>query len=186
MAGILPPMHPRTSELLDHLKQSRDALKKAVDATPAELRDKKPAADRWSVAQVLEHLVHVESGITTMLSRGLRKLEKDGLRPATEVSPVLPTIDSKRLLDRGAALVAPEPVQPRTNLTSDQAMQALTDARGALETTLLAGDGIDVDAIRGPHPFLGELRFHQWLAFVGFHEQRHAAQIEATAQLLQG
>lgn len=179
-------MHPRTSELLDHLKRSREALQKAVDAVPAELRDKQPAVDRWSIAQVLEHLVHVESGITTMLSRGLRKLEKDGLRPATDASPVLPTIDSKRLLDRGATLVAPEPVQPKRNLTSDQAWQALTDARGSLETTLLAADGIDVDEVRGPHPFLGELRFHQWLAFVGFHEQRHAAQIAATAKLLQG
>ena len=47
-------------------------------------------------------------------------------------------------------------------------------------------DGCDVDGIHWAHPFLGGLRFHQWVAFVGLHEQRHAAQVAATGKQLQG
>jgi len=42
-----------------------------------------------------------------------------------------------------------------------------------------------VEGICGPHP-LGELGFHQWIAFVGLHESRHGAQIRATAPVLRG
>ena len=30
-----------------------------------------------------------------------------------------------------------------------------------------------------PHPVLGALTFQQWIAFLGYHEARHAAQIRA-------
>jgi len=179
-------MHPRTSELLSHLETSRTDLRAAVDAVPAELRDRQPAPDRWSVAQVLEHLAHTESGVTALLERGMRKLERAGLQPAKDASPVLPTIDAAKLLDRATKFTAPETVRPTKNLTSEQAWQVLTNSRASLLDTLKSADGIDVDAIRGPHPFLGELGFHQWIAFVGLHESRHAAQIRATAPALQG
>jgi uncharacterized damage-inducible protein DinB len=179
-------MHSRTRELLEHLQQSRAALRAAVDAVPAALREKEPAPDRWSIAQVLEHLLQVESGITVMLNRGLRQLQKEGLKPASDDSPVLPTIDRDRLLDREKKLTAPESAQPKKQLTCDQALQALADSRGGLEEALRAGDGCDVDGVHWAHPFLGDLRFHQWVAFVGFHEQRHADQVAATGKQLQG
>lgn len=174
-------MHPRTSELLTHLETTRADLRAAVDSIPAELRDKQPTPDTWSVAQVLEHLAHTESGVTALLERGIRKLERAGLQPATDASPVLPTIDAKKLLDRATKFTAPETVRPTKNLNSAQAWQVLTNSRASLLDTLKAADGIEVESIRRAHPFLGELGFHQWVAFVGLHESRHAAQIRATA-----
>ena len=49
-------MHPRTEELLRHLDAHRVALRAAVADIPASLRDTRPVADRWSVAETLEHL----------------------------------------------------------------------------------------------------------------------------------
>ncbi len=177
MLRSITAMHPRTSELLAHLEKCRAELRAAVDAMPSARRDQAPAADRWSVAQVLEHLAHTESQVTALLARGLRRLEREGLRPASDASPVLPTIDTSRLLDRTRKVTAPEPVRPKNGLTSDQAWQALGDSRRELENTLRAGDGIDVGSIKAPHPALGDIDFHQWIAFVGLHERRHAAQI---------
>ena len=179
-------MHARTTELIEHLEKSRSDLRAAVDAVPAELRDKQPSPDKWSTAQVLEHLAHTESSVTGLLERGMRKRERAGLKPATDASAVLPTIDAKKLLDRATKFTAPETVRPTKNLNSEQAWQVLTNSRSSLLDTLKSADGIDVDSIRGPHPFLGELGFHQWIAFVGLHEARHAAQIRATATALRG
>ena len=118
-------MHARTTELIEHLEKSRSDLRAAVDAVPAELRDKQPSPDKWSTAQVLEHLAHTESSVTGLLERGMRKLERAGLKPATDASAVLPTIDAKKLLDRATKFTAPETVRPTKNLNSEQAWQVL-------------------------------------------------------------
>lgn len=177
-------MHPRTRELLDHLERSQTAVRTAIDGVPAALRDHQPGPERWSVAQIVEHLAHTAAQVSTLLDRGLRKLERDGLRPATDQSPVLPTIDQQRLLDRERKVAAPATVQPKNGLTCEQSWQTFTESRAALVNTLSAGDGIDVSSIRAPHPALGEIDFHQWIAFVGLHEQRHAEQILETATQL--
>lgn len=44
------------------LNADRRALRAAVERVPASLRTVKPAPDRWSVAEVLEHLSIVERG----------------------------------------------------------------------------------------------------------------------------
>lgn len=181
----MPAMHPRTRELLDHLEHCLADLRDAVDAVPAPLRERQPAADRWSIAQIVEHLAHTASQVAALLDRGLRKLEKAGLRPAGDGPPVLPTIDQTRLLDRERKVTAPPTVQPKGALTFAEAWEVLTTSRQAVVDALRAGDGIDVAAIRAPHAALGELSFHQWVAFVGLHERRHAAQIRATAKALQ-
>jgi hypothetical protein len=131
---------------------------------------------------VIEHLATVEAQIAALLKRGLRQALANGaLPPETDVAPVLPTIDAERLLDRERRIASPSSAQPSRSLGADDAWRALEASRTAVREALLAGDGLATASIRFPHPALGELTFHQWLAFVGFHEARHSAQIRATA-----
>lgn len=60
-------MHARIHELTSHLRIRREALHEAMDAIPAALRNQRPAANRWSVAEVLEHLSLVEGRVATVL-----------------------------------------------------------------------------------------------------------------------
>jgi tetratricopeptide (TPR) repeat protein len=65
--GIYIRQHPETplsqpdrTELLDHLKHSREVLAKALQGvTPAQARFK-PAPDRWSILECAEHLAQAE------------------------------------------------------------------------------------------------------------------------------
>jgi DinB superfamily len=170
-------MHPRTQELLTLLEQTHAELRAAFDAVPEAMREQAQADGRWSPAQVIEHLAHTAASVATLVARGLRQLERSGLRPATDHAAVLPTIDAARLRDRTQPVQAPAAVQPKNGLSAEQAWQALAAQRGVLLDALRGGDGIDVSSIKAPHPLLGELGFHQWIAFVGLHEQRHAAQL---------
>jgi hypothetical protein len=180
-------VQPPTLELLQHLERNRAVLRQALEEAPPELRERRPAPDRWSVAEVLEHLAIVERQISKLLDRGLRTALASGPLPAgSDASPVLPTIDAQRLLDRGRRLEAGERVRPSQGLTAAAAWLLLQETRASLQGVLLAGDGLRTDAITAPHPSLGALTFHQWFAFVGFHEARHAAQIRATAATLGG
>src|SRR5436190_23217620 len=56
-------MASHTEELLNHLEQTRTALRDAVDSVPARHREQRVAPDRWSVAEVLEQLAIVERRI---------------------------------------------------------------------------------------------------------------------------
>lgn len=178
--------HPRTTELLQHLEQTRAVLREALDAAPLPLRERKPAPERWSVAEVLEHLAIVEQQIGALLQRGLRRAMADGPLPQDlDHTPVVPTIDAARVLDREQRLQARQAVVPSRGLTAEQAWRELDASRAVLRNVLLAADGLVTTSIKAPHPFFGELTFHQWVAFLGFHEARHAAQIRSTAAALQ-
>jgi uncharacterized damage-inducible protein DinB len=173
-------MHPRTDELLQHITHHRTTLRAALDAVPLELRERAPAAGRWSVAQILEHLAVVEAQIATLLRRGVRTAMAQGpLPPIADQTPVLPTIDGALLLDRERRIQAGPNVQPKQSLSADAAWQALTDSRAQLVALLHDLDGKCTDAVQAPHPVLGSLTLHQWFAFTGFHEARHAAQVRS-------
>jgi hypothetical protein len=180
-------MHPRTIELLRHLDAHRATLRAAFDAMPEALRMTPPAPGRWSAAQVLEHLATVEAQVAALLKRGLRAALANGpVPPDPDHSPVLPTIDAALLLDRERKVAAPAAAQPNQGLGPDDAWRALAASRTSAREVLLAADGLATHSIRAPHPALGELTFHQWFAFLGYHEARHAAQIRATAAALAG
>ncbi|MCA8949108.1 MAG: DinB family protein [Planctomycetes bacterium] len=179
--------HPRTQELLTHLEHHRGAVRAALEMTPSALRDRSPAPERWSVAEVLEHLAIVERQVAGLLKRGLRLAQQDAPLPAERCTdPVLPTVDGEALLDRERKLVAGQTARPSRFLSADQAWLELEASRAMLCDVVLAADGLATDGVVAEHPFLGPLTFLQWVAFVGFHESRHAAQIRETAAALGG
>ena len=61
-------LHPRIEELIEFLGAHRRGVYEAVAAVPASLRDRKPAPDRWSVAEVVEHLAIVEQRVAALLT----------------------------------------------------------------------------------------------------------------------
>ncbi|HUQ81784.1 MAG TPA: DinB family protein [Gemmatimonadaceae bacterium] len=177
-------MHPRTEELLRHLDANRAELCAAVDAVPSEIREKRPVADRWSVALVLEHLARVESGLTKVLTGRLAEARAAGqLAPETDTSPVASAYHDV-MLDRTRLIVAGDRVVPRGEMDSATALGALSDSRSKLRELIVAHDGLSIAAVNFPHPVFGPIDGYQWFLFIGSHEARHAAQIrEIGAQL---
>jgi hypothetical protein len=47
-----------------------------------------------------------------------------------------------------------------------------------------SADGLALSEIVQPHPVLGPINLYQWIAFVGAHEARHAAQVMELRELL--
>lgn len=180
LARYADRVHPRTHELLDHLARQRDVLRAALDATAPASRGVRPAPDRWSIAEVLEHLAIVERQVTALLRRGVQKAEAAGPLPDDpDTAPVLPTIDGALLLDRERRVAAGPQVQPKGAVDADAAWQTLAGHRSELLALLAHVDGKRTDSVHAPHPVLGELTFQQWIAFLGYHEARHGAQIRA-------
>jgi hypothetical protein len=177
-------MHPRTTELLQHLATQRAVLRNAFDETAPASRATCPGSERWSIVGIIEHIALAEQRIASLLNAGLRKaLADDALPPLADMGPLLPRIDPKAILDRERKVFAREAIHPQ-GLDATHAWQALEQATRSVRELILAADGLDTSAIRAPHPAFGELDFSQWIVFLGYHEARHAAQIRATASAL--
>ena len=178
-------MHPRLEELSNLLDTHRATLRAAVDSVPTSLRGTRPDTDRWSVAEVLEHLGIVEQRVTHTLGTQLTAAKAAGLGPETEMTSVLESFDVGRLLDRSKRFMSGEASRPKGALDAAEAWDALERSRTGLRTLIAEADGFALGGITLPHPAFGPLDMYQWIAFLAGHDARHADQIrEVGAALL--
>ncbi len=73
-------MHSVTRELLAYLDEQRSVLKSAFESVPAELRELSPAPERWSAANVVEHLAIVETRVSKLLADRIEEARPQLLR----------------------------------------------------------------------------------------------------------
>ena len=173
----------RVQELLDQLALQRAQLRAAVDTIDPQLRERRPAPERWSVAEVLEHLAIVETRSIDRLAAKLAEARVNGIPEETETTPIMPTVNMAWLLDRSRTVSAPEVLHPR-GLSADAAWSALEESRSRFREIVASCDGLALGTLMMRHPALGELTLYQWIGSVAGHEARHAAQIREIAAVL--
>jgi uncharacterized damage-inducible protein DinB len=163
-------------EIFDHIDGTRERLLRAVEGLSEEQQGFRPAPDRWSVAQLCEHLSIVEGNVAGLLGRVLGKAEESGAEGAA-FAPV--SVEEFVERTRDVKLNAPESVRPADSRPLADSVAALRGSRAALHALRPALERADGHALRFPHPAWGPLNLYQWLLFVAAHESRHLAQIEA-------
>jgi uncharacterized damage-inducible protein DinB len=180
-------MHPRIEEVINYLETERTALREAVERVPLELRDRQPGDDRWSVAQVLQHLGIIEKRIGLGMTKWVTDARTGGIGPETETSSIMNSLPLKLITDRSKRRNAPEEVRPQGDADAESAWAALEQSRETLRAAFVAGDGLALSKVIQSHPVLGPINLYQWMLFVGSHEARHTAQvIEIATQLTSG
>src|SRR4051812_38481481 len=130
-------MHPRIHEVLSYLDTRRDELRAAVDAVPAGLRETRPAPERWSAAEVVEHLAMVEGRMARgIFAKRIDEARAKGVGMERETTPVGPSFDAGGLVDRTMPRTAPEPVVPQGGKDAETAWAELQQVRAGLRATL--------------------------------------------------
>jgi hypothetical protein len=177
-------MHTRTEEILCCLDTELAGLRAAVDAVPVDRRGERPGPDRWSVAEVIEHLVMVERAVMKACSKQVAAARERGLPAETETTSILHLLPPARVANRERQLIAPEMLRPK----GGDAVTAWADlelTRQAFREFVTTCDGLALGEVSFAHPSLGTLNLYQWLFFAAGHHARHAAQIREIAQQLQ-
>src|ERR1700730_9866494 len=105
-------MQPRVPDAFDYLDTERADLRAAVELVPPALREQPPGPDRWSVAQVLQHLTLIENRIVRLVSKRIAGARAEGLGPELETSPILNTRHAAKIADRSFRVTAPEEIRP--------------------------------------------------------------------------
>ncbi len=173
-------------EIFEHIDRTRARLYTTVEGLSEEQLAYSPAPDRWCVAELIEHLSIVESGVVRVVERLLSNAEEAEASDTSTVNAgTFEPVSVEEFVERarGVKLEAPERVRP-TGLPLADSLTRLKDSRAALHALRPRIDRADGRALRFPHPAWGPLDLYQWLLFVGAHEDRHLAQIEALKETM--
>jgi len=164
---------------IKRLTRTRQEVLDAIDGVTETQARWKPAPDRWSILEYLEHLAVSDDALIAMIERSLKtpaKPETEEERRAREQKI------RETPIPRGVNK-APEMLQPAGHFAS------LADARGAF---LAARDRTleyarttqaDLRSHFSQHTVLGPLDGYQWLTGNAHHAETHAAHIREIRSL---
>src|SRR5215469_1262111 len=157
--------------LFARLHETRDLVHRTAQGLSPKQLQYRPAPDRWSVAENLEHITLVEQRILAGMMRTLDQPPDATKKPAMR--------DEQLFQNFGRVvqpLTAPEPLRPTSRWPLAELLSKFDAAR---QSTLdFAATAVDKD-LRSycmPHPFFGEMDLYQWLILTAGHSARHCNQ----------
>lgn len=134
----------------------------------------KPAPEKWSVNEVLEHIAATEDFLFGMIEKQV--MQAPPRPPGGEDAQAIDEFVLKVIPDRTAKAKAPEPLVPSRRFGSAEGSRKHFEASRAKSIAFLKETkGLRDHAIDSP---LGKkLDGYQWLLFLGAHSERHGKQI---------
>jgi uncharacterized damage-inducible protein DinB len=157
---------------LQYLETTKKGVLEATKGLSEAQWNFKPAPDRWSVAQVMEHIAASEDFI-----RGVVQ-EKVMLAPAGEPGRDVKKTDEAVLAmvpDRTTKAQAPEPLVPTNRFGSpESSIKHFVESRATTEDFLKTTTGLRDHVTDSP---LGKLDGYEFVLLIAAHSERHTKQI---------
>lgn len=155
----------------------RERFRKTVSGLAPIICETPPVGEEWSIAQIVEHVAMVNAGIARICARLLSKAESAGITNDGKAHISLNfSNQGKEVANK--KLEAPEMVRPVSGKSIEESIAELEISRKQLSELKLKFIEFGATEPKFPHPFFGDLSAQEWLALVGFHENRHLKQIE--------
>jgi len=155
-----------------YLESTRKGVLEATKGLSEAQWNFKPAADRWSIAQVMEHIAAAEDFLRGMDADQVMKA------PAGDATRDVKALDEAVLTkvpDRSAKIQAPEPLQPSNRFGSPEAsIKHFLESRAATEDFLKNTTGMRTHVADSP---LGKLDAYEFILLIAAHSERHTKQI---------
>lgn len=161
------------AELLALLDRAEAETLEMALSTPVDRWNTQPAEGRWSVGDVVQHLVLAERGLLAKV----RKMAQ-GTAHADWRNLDVPSVAAltELISDRSKKAQAPEGFHPKETWSREQAIQAFLTTRQQTRTYVLETDD-PLETVVAPSPFGSDLTATRFLAVIGAHNLRHNGQI---------
>jgi uncharacterized damage-inducible protein DinB len=174
--------------------------------------DRRPNPRKWSIGEVLDHLLLFDRFLRYDISRLIDAARSGGsivirhsfsdvnVAPAFFPKALLPLVEipfsfSSRFVpsclrdtlarSRLIRFQHPDIADPRRGRPADELRQELSASIGTIEKLLLDNADVDFHKLHVQHPLLGDNNVVQLLSFMASHEQRHQGQIADLKHRLQ-
>jgi hypothetical protein len=172
----MPALTPEErSAAVAELEASRRRLLAALDGLTEDEWGRRPAPDRWSIAECAEHVAAAELPLARFFASGARS------EPSEEERREIRGKDDfvrKFLRDRSQRGEAPERIRPKGRFATREETIRTFEERRAANLAYVRETSEPLRDRYGPHPFAGMIDGYQWVLFLAAHTDRHAAQIE--------
>lgn len=174
MAGAQALSQADRESALKYLEDTRKGVEDATKGLSAAQWNFTPAPDRWSVAEVTEHIAAAEDYLMSMVTE---KVMKAPARAKEEDTAALDAMVKTAIPDRSHKAQAPEPLKPTNRFGSPEAaLKHFEESRAKTEEFLKKTDDLRAHAVDSP---LGkQLDGYEWILFVADHSERHTKQIQ--------
>ncbi len=159
--------------------EANDRIRAKLKATLAGLNEEQaavvPEGEKWSIAQIAEHVSMVGGGMFRICSKLLSKAEASGQLADGKID--LSAFAGKAREIAEVKLEAPEMVQPTGGKSISESLTALDETDKGFIGLRPMFEKYDASTAKFPHPYFGDMTAVEWLAIYGAHEGRHLAQI---------
>lgn len=155
----------------------RERLKETVSGLTDEQSMSMPEGEKWTIAQIVEHLSMVEDGMTRVSAKLLKAAESAGKKSDGKVQ-FSEDFARKIGIMRKRKFEAPERVRPSGNQTIQESLAKMEENRRKLYELKPIFEQFECTDFKFPHPLMGELTATEWLTLIGEHEARHLEQIK--------
>jgi hypothetical protein len=171
----------QTDTAVRYLAEGRNALVHAIDGlSEAQLRFT-IGPDRWSIADVVEHLARVEAFFVQRVAARLTELPAappdrrlaDDRVVAWERDPANTVVVPGRV----SLGIAPPPIRPAAGWPVRESLDRFLADRERTAAFVQSAPGLRDHAFE--HPALGPMDGYQWALFIAAHTTRHLTQIAA-------
>ena len=167
-------MIPNVKEKFDSLTNKRDVLLQKLDSLSTETLNFKAGPDKWSVVEVVEHLVIVEEDLLLQVSRSTTDSPLDHkLKSREKYNTVI------KVMERDIPVDVPDKrAEPQGRLTLDELLSRWVSIRKKLRGVLAEIHLAKKDHLIYQHPFAGPLDISETLHFFDVHFDNHMRHIE--------
>lgn len=161
------------AHVVELLETSQSELEALAAEAEGDLWTERPAADSWSVGEVVEHLVLAEEMFYGIVTSTLESEPNPEWRTVAESGTA--GLEAT-VRDRSQQFQAPEPLQPTGEPSRSDLLARFASARAGMIELVRSLDGpVKQHTFTGPP---GTMNTHQWLVLVGAHTLRHNQQMK--------
>lgn len=157
---------------MQYLEQTKKKVVEATTGLSEAQWNFKPAPDRWSVAQVMEHIAAAEDFVRGMITEKVMTAPPDATRDVKKIDEAVLAM----IPDRTHKAQAPEPLVPTNRYGSPEgSLKHFQEARATTEAFLK--NTPDLRAHAADSPMGMKLDAYEWVLFIAAHSERHTKQI---------
>jgi uncharacterized damage-inducible protein DinB len=165
------------AEIYDANDKIRENLKMTVEGLTDEQAGITPGGEKWSLAQLVEHIAIVEDGMTRICAKLLSAAQAEN-KKSDGTAKISENFLTKAAESVNLKLEAPERVRPTGTKTVAESLAKMEENRATLKKLRPLFETVEGTEHKFPHPSFGDLTAHEWLALIGGHEMRHTKQIK--------
>jgi len=183
-------MNPQLEQLQVELNRASERVRALSARVPEEHWNRRPEAERWSVAECIEHLILTSEASVPPLRKALSGLKErsDGFSCRHRRDPLGWLIwksqsEGGRMRSRTA-----ERFVPRSAASRAEMLKRWDRWQDELLGTLALADGLPLDGIKIPSAFNRRVKYNLFsaLSILAVHQHRHLGQAELAARRVVG